>query len=94
MPDQLRPELESTFVAPQTPFERLLVTIWSQVLGIEQVGIHDNFFHLGGDSLNGVHMIARANEAGLALEPGHIMQYQTIEELAQVLAARELSDGG
>lgn len=51
-PDQTRPAPEDAFVAPRTPVEEGLglARIWSQVLGLEQVGIHDNFFELGGHS--------------------------------------------
>ena len=48
---ELRPELELTFVAPRTPIEEMLANIWASVLGIEKVGVHNNFFDLGGDSI-------------------------------------------
>jgi amino acid adenylation domain-containing protein len=50
-PDGTRPELEATFVMPQTETERALATIWQKVLEVDKVGIHDNFFDLGGHSL-------------------------------------------
>ena len=51
LPDDSRPELEETFVAPSTPLEETLTGFWVQILGIKQVGIYDNFFELGGNSL-------------------------------------------
>lgn len=50
-PDGARPELEREFIAPRTPVEQMLADIWSQVLGIEKIGIKDNFFELGGQSI-------------------------------------------
>src|SRR5260370_40876189 len=50
-PEHTRPELREAFVAPLTPIEEVVAGIWSQILGIEQVGTHDDFFPLGGDSL-------------------------------------------
>ncbi len=50
-PDQARPELEETFVAPSTKIEQTLATIWQEMLHVEKVGINDNFFELGGHSL-------------------------------------------
>jgi hypothetical protein len=50
-PEQTRPELEAVYVAPRTPIEAQLAEIWAKLLGLEKVGIHDNFFDLGGHSL-------------------------------------------
>ncbi|HXS74644.1 MAG TPA: condensation domain-containing protein, partial [Terracidiphilus sp.] len=83
-PDSSRPALDANFVAPRTPKEQLLATIWSQVLGIKQVGVHDNFFELGGDSIVAIQVIARANQAGLWLALKQLFQYQTVAELAAV----------
>jgi len=71
-------------VAPSTSTESLLATIWAEVLGLEQVGIHDNFFESGGDSILSIQIVARANQAGLQLTPRLLFQHQTIAELAQV----------
>ncbi|HEX3251441.1 MAG TPA: amino acid adenylation domain-containing protein, partial [Pyrinomonadaceae bacterium] len=83
-PDQERPELEETFVAPVTPVEQLLANIWADILRIEKVGIHDNFFELGGDSVLSIQIVSRANQAGLQLKPKQIFQHQTIAELASI----------
>lgn len=50
-PDKARPELYDCFVAPEKPEEKVLAEIWSEVLQVWPVGIHDNFFDLGGDSI-------------------------------------------
>ena len=62
-PDWARPELEQAFVAPRTPFEEALAGIWSQMLGVDQVGIHDNFFELGGHSLLATRVISHMRSA-------------------------------
>jgi acyl carrier protein len=51
-PDQSRPDLGATYVAPGTEKEEAVTNIWKQVLELERVGIYDNFFELGGNSLN------------------------------------------
>jgi acyl-CoA synthetase (AMP-forming)/AMP-acid ligase II/acyl carrier protein len=51
------------FLAPQTQAEKTLAAIWSQVLGIERIGVQDNFFHLGGDSIRATQIISRVRDA-------------------------------
>ncbi|WP_218080279.1 non-ribosomal peptide synthetase [Anthocerotibacter panamensis] len=74
----------AAYQAPRTPVEELLVRLWAQVLGLPQVGIHDNFFALGGDSILSLQIVARARQLGLNFEPRQVFQYQTIAELAAV----------
>src|SRR5262249_1713877 len=62
-PDRARPELEEAFVAPRTPAEEVLAGIFSQVLGLNQVGVHDDFFDLGGHSLLATQVISRVQAA-------------------------------
>src|SRR5205807_2968059 len=62
-PDQLRPELEGNFVAPRTPAEELIAGIWAEVLRLERIGVHDDFFDLGGHSLNATQVVSRVREA-------------------------------
>ncbi|GEB62522.1 hypothetical protein SGA01_81270 [Streptomyces gardneri] len=50
-PEGDRPETDDAYVAPRTEVERIIAGIWSEVLGIDRIGVHDNFFHLGGHSL-------------------------------------------
>jgi len=59
-PDNARPELDVAYAAPQSNIEEHLAKIWAEVLSIEQVGIHDNFFDLGGHSLAASRVISRA----------------------------------
>jgi non-ribosomal peptide synthase protein (TIGR01720 family) len=85
LPQGARPELAETFLAPRTSLETALASLWSQVLRVKQVGIHDNFFALGGDSILSLQVVARARQAGLLLTPKQIFQYQTIAQLAHVV---------
>lgn len=94
-PDGSRPELKSAFVAPRTSVEKTLADIWSQVLGIEQVGVNDNFFELGGDSLMTIRVVTKANQAGLSLIVKQMFQHQTIAELVQAVdSTRVLAEQG
>ena len=85
----MRPALKVEFVAPRNELERLLAGIEAEVLGLDRVGIHDNFFDLGGASLSGLEIMSRLNEAGIAVEPMQLFEYQTVAELAAALSQEE-----
>jgi aryl carrier-like protein len=85
-----RPE----YAAPRSAIEEALARIWEDVLGFENVGVHDNFFDLGGDSLLGMKILARMHQAGLRLGAGQIYERQTIEELAEMIAVSACGDAG
>jgi aryl carrier-like protein len=91
IPNTTRPELEEAYVAPSTPEEKALVEIWVQVLGVEQIGIHDNFFALGGDSIRSIQVLSKAKERGLSLSLQQIFQNQTIHQLAQEFTTAKVS---
>jgi amino acid adenylation domain-containing protein len=75
------------YVAPRTPEEAALALIWSEVLGVERVGIRDDFFTLGGHSLLATQIVARVRQAMHAEVPlGTIFAMPTVEELARQLA--------
>ncbi|HYX15544.1 MAG TPA: amino acid adenylation domain-containing protein [Nostoc sp.] len=84
IPNTVRPELEETFVAPQTTIEKQLAAIWAEVLGLEKIGRNDNFFRLGGDSILSLQVIFKANQIGLSLTPKQLFQHQTIAQLAVI----------
>ncbi|NEN85515.1 non-ribosomal peptide synthetase [Paenibacillus elgii] len=72
--------------------EETLVRIWQEVLGAANVGRHDNFFQLGGDSLKATVILARVNkEFHIHIPLGHLFELQTIEELAQYICGGEKS---
>lgn len=60
--DRKRPELDEAFVSPRTPTERTIAAIWREILGVEKVGVYDNFFDLGGHSLLLVRLHGRLKE--------------------------------
>ncbi len=78
-------QLTEQYVAPQTQTEQLLAGIWEGVLNVKRVGLHDNFFQLGGDSILSLQIVARATQVGLTLKPKHVFQHQTIAELSAVV---------
>jgi acyl transferase domain-containing protein/acyl carrier protein len=53
-----RPDLQNSYIAPQTMLEKELAEVWGKILGLESVGIHDNFFELGGNSLAGIELVS------------------------------------
>ena len=71
-------------VPPVSPNEKILATIWQDVLRVDRVGINDNFFELGGDSILTTHVVAAAQRSGLRLTPQQLFQQQTLGKLALV----------
>ncbi|MGQ0603036.1 MAG: condensation domain-containing protein [Anaerolineales bacterium] len=83
-PEQATDRNDNSFVAPRTPAETTLAQIWVRVLGMELVGVHDNFFEVGGDSLLSIQIVAKARQAGLQITPKQVFDYPTIAELALI----------
>ncbi len=81
-PGAAREDSDASFVAPGTDTEKLLARIWTEVLGLDRVGVHDNFFEVGGDSILSIQIVSRVAREGLALTPLQIFQHQTIAALA------------
>ncbi|GER91651.1 hypothetical protein KDW_58130 [Dictyobacter vulcani] len=84
-PESLYQDDAKRYVAPQNEVQETLAKIWADVLRVERVGIQDNFFALGGDSILSIQIIGRASQLGLRLTPKLIFQYQTIEQLCAVV---------
>ncbi|WP_392482802.1 amino acid adenylation domain-containing protein [Nostoc sp. C110] len=92
-PTTNRPELGQTFVEPRTPTEEILAGIWKDVLGLEQVGIYDNFFDLGGHSLLATQVIALTRKAfGIELPLLSLFESPAIAPLAQKIATAKAPD--
>ncbi|MGE5343979.1 MAG: amino acid adenylation domain-containing protein [Candidatus Omnitrophota bacterium] len=75
-------EIENQYAAPRNEIERELVRIWEGVLGKKNIGINDNFFYIGGDSIKSIQIISRMNHAGYKLEMKDLFQYPLISELS------------
>ena len=86
-PDPGRDGDEADFAAPRTATEVTLAEIWAQVLKVPRVGIHDNYFSLGGDSIQVLQLVARAREAGLAVSPKSVFANPTVADLARTTGA-------
>jgi len=81
------------FVAPRTPSEEAVAGIWAELLGLDRVGIHDNFLDVGGHSLVGIRVLVRIKqETGVRLEANDLT-LQTLEQLAAEID-RQNGDGG
>ena len=81
-PGQSRPELKTPFLAPRDEREAALAQIWSAVLELDKVGVDDNYFELGGDSIRSITILSRAQQAGLYLSLQDIFQNPTVAQLA------------
>jgi acyl transferase domain-containing protein len=83
-----RPELASAFEPPANEDQRRIAAIWSELLGIERIGVHDDFFELGGHSLMATRVLARISDTfGLRLALRDVFDAPTIHQLAQLVAA-------
>ncbi|MFG2094577.1 non-ribosomal peptide synthase/polyketide synthase [Streptomyces sp. NPDC048612] len=81
------PDTATRYVAPRTDTETCLAGIWAEVLGVPRVGVEDNFFALGGDSILSIQIVSRARRAGLGLTSKDVFRHQTVAELALRTAA-------
>ncbi len=89
-PEKTRPPLDTSYVAPRTPTEQSIREIWAEILGLENVGVTDNFFDLGGDSLMLFWMHAHIQETFAVDIPMVILfKYPTITALAQFIIHRK-----
>ncbi|MYX24502.1 non-ribosomal peptide synthetase, partial [Streptomyces sp. SID8380] len=75
---------ETGDAAPRTPREETLAALYADVLGLPRVGVDDDFFALGGDSIVAMRLVARARAAGLALSPRDVFRHKSVAGLAAV----------
>jgi acyl carrier protein len=88
VPDSSRPELRRPFVPPETPTESRLVELWMNVLALDRVGINDDFFELGGDSILATRLVSRVRRTfGVELPLRELFWKPTVSELAPVIEA-------
>jgi acyl carrier protein len=86
--------IESTqgYVAPRSPMEAKLVSIWSELLGVKRVGLHDNFFELGGHSLLATQLTSRIRDAfAVELPLRHLFESPTVAQLTQQIDSLQVS---
>nr|WP_081431391.1 non-ribosomal peptide synthetase [Moorena bouillonii] len=82
-PNKSRRDLVVDFVAPRTPTEESLARMWGEVLGLEEIGIYDNFFHLGGDSIQVIQLLSRIrNTFSVELPLHYLFEDPTIAKLS------------
>jgi amino acid adenylation domain-containing protein len=80
----------AAYVAPRTPLEETIAAVWREVLGVPRVGVHDDFFALGGNSLVALRLIARIRQAAGAEVPvAALLQGPTVDQLARAVADRQ-----
>jgi amino acid adenylation domain-containing protein/non-ribosomal peptide synthase protein (TIGR01720 family) len=88
-----RSALGDGYVPPRTPAEKTLADIWARALGLDRVGVNDNFIELGGDSILSFQVVARANRAGLRLSLKQFYHCPTVAELARLAEAEAPAQG-
>lgn len=87
--EKLKEWFQADFVAPVSETGLLLAGLWQELLGVERIGLHDNFFGLGGDSLRGMRLATRIREAvGIEFEVADLFRSPTIEHLARIIDAK------
>ena len=89
-PQQSTRELNIDYVAPSSEVETTLANLWQQLLGIKEVGINDNFFDLGGDSIVNIQIVSAARELGIDISPQQVFDHPTIQDLAEVAGRIEM----
>jgi amino acid adenylation domain-containing protein/non-ribosomal peptide synthase protein (TIGR01720 family) len=80
------------YVAPSTPLEQQLAEVWQDILKIERVGVTDNYFALGGDSIISIQLVSRARQQGIGFTPKDLFQQQTVQKLAAVVSLESSTD--
>jgi acyl carrier protein len=93
LPDpEFRREAETAFLSPRNPTEEALAGIWSQVLGAERVGAHDDFFALGGDSISSLRVLSRIRRAfGVEISPREFFDDPVLSDVAGLLYDKVLT---
>ena len=88
LPEPEAGSVSAEYEAPRNETEKALSAIWKELLHADQVGIHDNFFDLGGDSIITIQVQSRARRLGYELKPNDIFIHQTISSLSAALSER------
>jgi acyl carrier protein len=87
-PGNARPEIDTPLITPRTSLERDLAKIWGNILSLDQVGVHDNFFDLGGNSLAAIRVVSRVIQTfRVDLSPKALFDSPTVADMAVVIEA-------
>lgn len=78
-------------VAPRNATESLLANCWQELLGVQRIGVYDNFFSLGGDSIITIQVVSRCRRQGLSITPRDLFAHQTIDALARHLLKKDIT---
>lgn len=90
-----RPQLQTRFSAPRSALERRLAALWESELEVRPIGIDDDFFRLGGESLVAIRILMRLrSELAVALSLTRFLQHPTVAQLAELVAGGRPADGG
>ncbi|MNV66422.1 Linear gramicidin synthase subunit D [compost metagenome] len=88
-----RPALQTAYAEPATELEQGLVSLWSRFLGISPIGVNDNLFELGGDSLLALQLLAQVRAAyGVDVHPSLLFEAPTVAALADLIELRLIED--
>ena len=95
--EKLRTELQQEFVAPRSDMEEILVQLWGEVLTADNIGVHHNFFGLGGDSLAASRLVARINSRfDLSISVSVVFEAPSVEAqavLVESVLLDQIEDG-
>jgi len=92
-PRHPRPDLQAPYVAPDAGLQQSLAALWSEFLGVSPIGVHDDLFELGGDSLLALQLLARVRAAyRIELQPAELLREPTIAALAELVELRLIED--
>ena len=90
-PGEVRPAARES-APPSTPLERQLAAIWARVLRADRIGVDENFFEAGGDSILALQVVSAGRQAGIRITPRQVFEHPTVAELARVAGVPELED--
>jgi amino acid adenylation domain-containing protein/non-ribosomal peptide synthase protein (TIGR01720 family) len=85
MPDP-EPTINDSYVAPRNETEQALADIWAGVLGVDRVGVRDDFFQIGGDSILAIHIAGQARKAGLNVTVRHMFEQRTVTAISAAVS--------
>jgi amino acid adenylation domain-containing protein len=92
-PALTRPAIDTAFVAPRTPIEQALVGLWAEALKLPEIGVYDDFFELGGDSLIATQVATRViDRFGLQLPASALLEAPTVAAMADLVTVQLLTE--